>query len=334
MTELDLTPSLEELSKAIDSLPTGKAPGLDGIPPEIVKCAKSQALGHLHELLVHCWEEGKVPHDMRDSNIVTLYKNKGDRSDCNNHRDISLLSVVGKWFARVVLSRLQKFADRVYPESQCGFRSERSTIDMIVSLRQLQEKCREQRQPLYIAFIDLTKAFDLVSRVGLFKVLERIGCPHRRLSMIESFHTDMKGVVQFDGSSSAPFEVKSGVKQEFMLAPTLFGIYFAVMLKHAFRTSTDGIYLHTRSDGKLFSLSRLKEKTKNRKTLIRDMLFADDAALKTHKEERLMNNFSGACQDFGLTISLKKTNIVGQDTECPPIITINNYKLDVVNEFT
>ncbi|XP_047476471.1 craniofacial development protein 2-like [Penaeus chinensis] len=76
-----------------------------------------------------------VPQDMRDVKIVTLYKNKGERSDSNNYRD------------------------------------------MVLSLRQLQEKCREQKQHLYLAFIDLTKAFDLVSRDGLFKALEKIGCP-------------------------------------------------------------------------------------------------------------------------------------------------------------
>jgi len=114
---------------------------------------------------------------MRDAKIVTLYKNKGDRSDCNNYRGTSLLSIVGKAFARVVLNRLEALADRVYPESQCEFRTNRSTTDMVFSLGQLQEKCREQRRPLYLAFIDLTKAFDLVSRSGLFALLQRIGCP-------------------------------------------------------------------------------------------------------------------------------------------------------------
>ena len=76
----------------------------------------------------------------------------------------------------MVLNRLQKLADRVYPESQCGSRSERSTIVMMFSLRQLQEKCRKQKQSLYIAFIDPTKALDLVSRDGPFKVLAKIGC--------------------------------------------------------------------------------------------------------------------------------------------------------------
>ena len=44
---------------------------------------------------------------MRDAKIVNLFKNKGDRNDCNNYHGISLLSIVGKVFARVVLARLQ-----------------------------------------------------------------------------------------------------------------------------------------------------------------------------------------------------------------------------------
>ena len=137
-----------------------------------------------------------MPQDMRDASIITLYKNKGDRSDCNNYRGISLLSIVGKTFAHVMLNRLQTLAERVYLEAQCGFRAQRPMIDMIFSLRQLQEKCREQRRPLYIAFIDLTKAFELVSRSGLFTLLHRIGCSPKLLRMITSFHKEMKGTIQ------------------------------------------------------------------------------------------------------------------------------------------
>ena len=173
---------------------------------------------------------------MRDSEILTLYKNKGERNDCNNYRGISLLSIVGKVFALVILMRLQKLAERIfYPDSQCGFRAGRSTINMIFSLRQLQEKCREQHIPLYITFIELTKAFDLVSRDGLFKVLPKIGCPPKPQSMVESFHTDTKGTVHFNGSSSEPFEIRSGVKQGCVLAPTLFGIFFGLLLKTCIR---------------------------------------------------------------------------------------------------
>ena len=96
---------------------------------------------------------------------------------------------------------------------------------MIVSLRQLQEKCREQGKPLYVAFIDLTKAFDLVSRDGLFKILTKISCPPTLLSIVKSFHDDMKGTVLYDGATSDPFTILSGMKQGCVLAPTLFGIF-------------------------------------------------------------------------------------------------------------
>ena len=269
MEELDTEPTVEELSKAIDSLAAGKAPGSDGIPPDLVKHCKTTLLLPLHKVLCQCWQEGAVPQDMRDAKIITLCKNKGERNDCNNYRGISLLGIVGKVFARVILVRLQKLAERVYPESQCGFRAERSTVDMVFSLRQLQEKCREQQMPLYVAFIDLTKAFDLVSREGLFRILPKIGCPPKLRSMIESFHTDMKGTVQFNGSTFEPFSILSRVKQGCVLAPTLFGIFFALLLKHAFGSTTEGIYLRTRSDGRLFNLARLRAKTKVHELLIR-----------------------------------------------------------------
>ena len=287
MTELDTEPTEDDLSKAIDSLKNGKATGKYDIPPEVIKHGKPALLHHLHILLLICWKEGTVHQEMRYANIVTLYKNKGDRSDCNDYRGISLLSVVGKVFARVTLTKLQILPERTLPESQCGFRTGRSTIDMIFSVRQLQEKCREQRRPLFIAFIDLTKASDLVSRQGLFNLLEKIGCPPKLLSVISSFHNNMKGTVNYDGATSEPFEIHSGVKQGCVLAPTLFSIFFSMMLSHAFKTSTEGVFLHTRADGKLFNLARLRANTKVRHVVIREMLFGDDAALVTHTMEDL-----------------------------------------------
>ncbi|CAE1312642.1 unnamed protein product [Acanthosepion pharaonis] len=170
MEELDAPPSAEDLRKAIDCLSCGRAPGRDRIPLEVLKSGKPALLWHLRELLCLCWEKGHVPRDMQDANIVTLYKNKGDHSDCNNFHSSSHLSVVGKFFVCVFLPHLQSLASHVYPESQCSFRAGRSTVDMIL-LRQMKEKCCEQQKPLYITFFDLTKAFELVSRSRLFILL-------------------------------------------------------------------------------------------------------------------------------------------------------------------
>jgi len=152
-----------------------------------------------------------------------------------------------------------------------------------------------------------------------------------------SFHEDMQGTVNFDGSSSAPFPIRSGVKQGCVLAPTLFGIFFSLVLSYAFRVSDDGVYLHTRSDGKLFNLARLRAKTNVRRILIQEMLFADDAALASHTQpglQRLIDCMAHACREFGLTISLKKTEIMGQDVSEAPIINIGDYTLQVVEQFT
>ena len=61
---------------------------------------------------------------------------------------------------------------------------------MKFSVRQLQDKCNEHNMPLFIAVIDLTKAFDLVSREGLFAILLKIGCPLNLFNIVKSYHTN------------------------------------------------------------------------------------------------------------------------------------------------
>ena len=86
-----------------------------------------------------------------------------------NHSGISLLSTAGKILAKLLLNRLNEHLDRTgrLPESQRGLKKDRGTIDMVFIARQLHEKCQEQTVDLYMTFVDLTKAFDTVSRDGL-----------------------------------------------------------------------------------------------------------------------------------------------------------------------
>ena len=90
-------------------------------------------------------------------------------------------------------------------------------------------------------------------------------------------------------------------------------------LKHAFRTSTDGTSLHTRSDGNLVQIE-----SNDREVVIRDTLFANDAAVTALGEQHLqnlMNCISPACEDFRLAMSLKRTDIMSPDTESLPAIS-------------
>ena len=98
-----------------------------------------------------------MPQDFIDAFIIHLYKRKGNRQVCDNHRGISLLSIAGKILARVLLNRLNAHLEQgLLPESQRGFRKGRGTIDMVFAARQLQEKCQEQHTDLYSTYADLT----------------------------------------------------------------------------------------------------------------------------------------------------------------------------------
>lgn len=122
------------------------------------------------------WQNETVPQNLKDAQITHLYKRKGNQQACNNHRGISLISIAGKIFARILLNRITVHLEEcLLPESQCGFRRERGTTDMVFAARHLQKKCKEQNSNLYSAFIDLTKAFDTVSREGLWKIIGKFG---------------------------------------------------------------------------------------------------------------------------------------------------------------
>ena len=142
-----------------------RAPGQDGIPPDILKYGSPSLKSELLKLYNACWQNQRLPPVFKDALIVTIYKTKGERTDCGNHREISLLPIAGE----------------ALPESQCEFRGGKSTTEMILSLRQLQKKAVEQQK---------AKAFDTAARETLGKVLKAYGCPDRvinfiRLSMIE-----------------------------------------------------------------------------------------------------------------------------------------------------
>ena len=127
---------------------------------------KSMSMGEklldkLQVLFTNCLEKETQSQDLRDTAMLSMYKHKGEKSDCSNYRGITLLSIVGKILARVSVNRLiTTIAQENTPESKCGFMSNRGTVGMIFVLRQIREKCREQNIGLYAAFVDLTNAFD------------------------------------------------------------------------------------------------------------------------------------------------------------------------------
>ena len=150
--------------------------------------------------------------------------------------------------------------DLVLHESQCGFRRGRSTIDMIFVARRLQKKCREQHHDLYLAFVDLTKAFDTVNRDLLWNILRKFGCPPTFIDILQQFHTGMRAQIIMAGFQSSSFPVKILVKQGCVLAPIIFNLLLVAitLASHRDLQSSDFYGIEYRLDGGLFNLRRLQ----------------------------------------------------------------------------
>ena len=321
---------------------SGKAPGSDAIPAELYKMGGETIRSQLTSLFQSTWNQVHLPQELKDATIVHIYKRKGNRQSCDNHRGISLLSIAGTILARVLLNRLLDHLEQGHlPESQCGFRAGRGTSDMIFAARQLQEKCMEQHRDLYTTFVDLTKAFNTVSREGLWKIMGKFGCPSTFIAIVRQFYDGMMARVLNDAEPSEAFPVTNGVKQGCVLAPTLFSMMFSAMLTDAFRDCEPGINIKFRTDGKLFNPRRLQAVTKVKETVLRDFLFADDCALNAsdvHEMQVEMDSLSAACNNFGLTISTKKTEVMFQPAPGnqyhEPKISVNGQTLQAVETFT
>ena len=150
-------------------------------------------------LRIFIWKTCDIPPEWRRSIIVPLYKGKGDRRDCGNYRGISLLSVPGKIFARVLLDRIRPHLIQHQRPEQSGFTPKKSTVDRILALRVLIERRREFRKSFIGAYVDFRKAFDLVHRETLWGLLRFRGIPEELLRLIRALYSGTESAVRHSG---------------------------------------------------------------------------------------------------------------------------------------
>ena len=126
----------EEVRRSIKKLKTRKAPGICGIVPEMLKAGDEVAVDWLAKVFNIVWREGVAPSDWKNAVIVPVYK-KGSKLDCLNYRGISLVSVVGKVFARVLNERVKGLTVGKVMDEQGGFRARRGCNDQIFAVKKL-----------------------------------------------------------------------------------------------------------------------------------------------------------------------------------------------------
>ena len=226
--------TIEEITTALQKTKhAGKSKDFDGIHPKMLINAGPQFHCLLFLLFNLVLETQKWP--WQKSKVIFLKKpGKKDYSNCASYRPISITSYVGKLCERILESRIRMFAEnnKLIPETQHGFRANRSTGTCISNLFRAVQDGNKRKMKTAGLFIDLQKAFDSVWVEGLLYKLHEIGIRGRLLSTLKSYLLNRKLEVNVNNYTTAELPCSIGVPQGSVLSPLLFTLYVSDMLNN------------------------------------------------------------------------------------------------------
>ena len=156
-----------EVSKAFLKLKRNKSPGLDLLSPELVIDSSDLLCAPICKLFNCIFSSNNYPLSWTKGIIVPVPK-KGDLSDVNNYRGITLTSIFSKLYSHILDNRLRSWAEdnNIINDNQFGFRENKSTVDCLFILQTIVNIQLHKKRKMYCAFVDFKKAFDLVYRNG------------------------------------------------------------------------------------------------------------------------------------------------------------------------
>ena len=271
---------LEEMARELRKMKNGKNPDVCEIQVELLKAGGISLMKWMQMVFNLVMRFGKAPRDWMRAVVIPIYK-KGCRLTCSNYRGISLLSVARKWFGKVLNTRLRTSTEGNVMEEQGGFRAMRGCIDQVFTLRQVIEKGIEKRRELFMAFIDLEKAYDRVNRVKLWEALKQAQVGEGLVRAIQSLYLESEA------------RVKVREKQGCTITPWLFNVFLDVIVKEAREGFKEGV--------------RLGEEN------IDALLFVDDMVLLADSEESLRVNLTKldeALTKWEMTMNWEKTEVM------------------------
>ena len=171
-------------------------------------------------MIIHC----HLPASLMETVIVPIVKDKkGDLSAADNYRPIAITSILSKVLELLVLKRHE---DLFYTTcNQFGFKPKLGTEQCIFTLKQVIEYYKSNNSPIYLCFLDLSKAFDRVDHSLLFRKLLDRGMPSIIVRIFEEWYTSQSFVVKWGSCVSMPFQVTNGVRQGGILSPKLFNVF-------------------------------------------------------------------------------------------------------------
>ena len=308
--------TLEEIKLHVRKLKQRKAPGYDGLAAEFFKFAHDDIYSALYIVFNTILDRGEWPQQWAIGLISPVHK-KNSINECDNYRKITVMPVLSKILESILNSRLiyKNKVQKMDDPYQFGFMNEAQTTDNIFILNTLIMQQRNRGQPLWVCFIDFTKAFDYVNRHALYYKLIKRGVNGKMLKLLMNMYTKAKCRVKWKNMIGNEIDSNFGVLQGGMMSPRLF-TEFLTDLKN---------YLDNESGVQLGD------------DLINYILYADDMVLCSHSASGLQKLIDGLyeyCKKWHLIVSLAKTNVMVIGTcQTPRNFTFGNEEIKITNEY-
>ncbi|KAK3508878.1 hypothetical protein QTP70_012511 [Hemibagrus guttatus] len=207
---------------------------------------------------------------------------------------ITLLSLPGKVYSRVLERRVRPLVEPRIQEEQCGFRPSRGTLDQLYTLHRVLEGLWEFAQPVHMCFVDLEKAFNRVPRGILWEVLWEYGVHGPLLRAVRSLYNRSRSLVRIASCKSDLFPVHVGLRQGCPLSPVLFIVFMDRISRRS-----QGL------EGVRFGDHRISS-----------LIFADDVVLLASSSldlQHALGRFAAECEAAGMRVSTSKSEAMVLD---------------------
>ena len=318
--------SVEDVRKAVKKLKKGKSPGIDGITSEMLKCGGEALLEWLTRVCRVCVSGECVPNDWVRAIVVPLYKGKGDRNECKNYRGISLLSIAGKVYGRILIERVRALTEGMIGDEQCGFRSGRGCVDQVFVMKQMSEKFCGKNKKLYVAYMDLEKAYDRIDRDAMWRVLSMYGINGKLLAAVKSLYERSEARVRVCREEGEWFRVRVGLRQGCVMSPWLFNVFMDGVMKEVRERAGD-------------VGATLWDARRDSEWKVEWLMFADDTVLVSDSEEkleRLVHEFGRVCHRWKLKVNEGKSKVmeIGKNREEEEVnVSLNGRRMEEVETY-
>ena len=317
-----------EILKCIKALKNNKACANDEIINEYIKNTSHIMLPLYTSFFNLIFETGYLPEAWLEGIIMPIYKKKGDPLKPENYRPITILSCFGKLFTAVLNQRLNNFLNEhhILEENQAGFRAGYSTYDHIFALHAIIEILKAKKLKLFCSFVDFSKAFDSVWRVGLWSKLLKNDVNGKFFRIVFNMYKGIKSCISFNGNQSSFFPCLRGVRQGENLSPVLFALFLNDLESFMHSNNCSDVNLELDSDNLYIYLQLFI------------LLYADDTVIFGADETSFQKNldvFYEYAKMWQLDINYDKTKILifGTRNDDHFDFKMGNNKISVCKEF-